>query len=84
MQVPPPMVASNWRVQKLRLPPSCVKVQHLGAPVSVQSAGCAHRRTTCVPVQDAPRDVVQSAAAAHATESAPVVQLGMLPPVTGM
>ena len=70
--------------QKLSAPPSWVNVQHLGAPVSVQSAGCLQSRTTWVPLQLVAVFVAHCAPAVHATEIAPVVQLGMVPPVTGI
>jgi hypothetical protein len=84
MQVPPPSPATIALAQKLSDPPFSEKVQHLLAPVSVQSAGWAQRRTVWLPVQLVPSEVAQSAAALQATVSGPVVQLGMVPPVMGM
>ncbi len=40
MHVAPAMPATMRFAQKLSEPPSCVNVQHLGAPVSVQSPAC--------------------------------------------
>jgi outer membrane biosynthesis protein TonB len=84
MQVPPPRVASSWLEQKVSDPVPCEKVQHLGAPVSVQSAGAWQRRTTWVPVHVAPSFVGHCAAGVHATTIGPVVQFGILPPVIGI
>ena len=84
MHLPPPRPATIAFAQKLSEPPSCVNVQHLLAPDSVQSAVCLHRRTVCVPVQLVPRLVAHCAAGVQATVIGPVVQLGTVPPVTGM
>jgi hypothetical protein len=85
MQVACAIPATMPFAQKSSVPVPCENVQHLGAPVSVQSAGLAHRRTTSVPLQLAvPSCVGHAVEDAQATVSAPVVQLGMVPPVTGM
>jgi len=81
MHVPPPNPATRAFEQKLSEPPSCVNVQHLLAPDSVQSALAAQRRTICVPEHVVPSVVGQLALAAHATTGGSVVQLGTVPPV---
>jgi hypothetical protein len=77
MQVPPPMVAASWVEQKVSDPLPCVKVQHLGAPVSVQSAGFWQSRTIWVPEHEAPSFVAHCVAGVHATTTGPVVQFGI-------
>jgi len=85
MQVAPPMPAMMRLAQKLSEPPDWAKLQHLLAPVSVQSEGCVQSRTTSVPEQVAPEScVMHCAAPVHATARGPLVQLGMVPPVMGM
>ena len=84
MQVAPPSVASNCRAQKLSEPEPSVNVQHLFAPVSVQSAGFSQRRTVCDPVQEVPSEVVHCAPGVQATWMGSEVQLGMEPPVRVM
>jgi hypothetical protein len=81
MHVPPPKPATNAFEQKLSDPPSCVNVQHLSLPDSVQSAFIAQSRTVCVPEHVVPSIVVQLALALHATTGGSVVQLGTVPPV---
>jgi hypothetical protein len=71
--------------QKLSEPPDWAKLQHLLAPVSVQSDGCVQSRTTSLPEQVAPEScVMHCAGLVHATVRGPFVQLGMVPPVMGM
>jgi hypothetical protein len=85
MQVAPPMPAMMRFAQKLSEPPDWAKLQHLLAPVSVQSEGCVQSRTTSVPEQVAPESCVMHwAGLVHATERGPLVQLGIVPPVMGM
>jgi hypothetical protein len=84
MQVAPPSVASNCSAQKLSEPEPSVNVQHLFAPVSVQSAGFSQRRTVWSPVQEVPSDVVHCAPGVQATWMGSDVQLGMVPPVRWM
>jgi hypothetical protein len=73
-------------VQKLREPPSWVKVQHivLPEPAFVQSLAALHSCSCSVPEHVSPPSWVGHAdAALHAPVTAPVVQLGAEPPVTG-
>ena len=89
MQVPPPRVASSWLAQNVSEPPASpappLKVQQLVRPDSVHWALLLQRRSVLVPEQTRPpRLLLQDAAALHEIEVVPVVQLGTLPPVTGM
>jgi hypothetical protein len=84
MHVPPS--AMRPPAQKLIELPFCVKVQHLLAADSVQSAVALHRRNCWVPVHVDGIMVVdgQADAPLQATEGVPLVQLaGGVPPVSG-
>jgi hypothetical protein len=84
MHVAPAKAATIAFEQKLIEAPLCENVQHSVFPLSVQSAGVAHKRKISLPEQVVPVVVGHAALVAHATTGGSVVQLGTEPPVTVM
>jgi hypothetical protein len=87
LHVPPPAPPINWLAQKLSEPPSPPeKVQHrlLPPPAFAQSAALVQSWTCWLPEQENPSIVGQADCALQTAVSIPDVQLGGLPPVSGI